>query len=549
MTTTAFSSEVESTPPAPPRPSPLRARFLPADPTPAWIAWLGAVLVAAFAGALRFVGFGEPPRIYFDETYYAKDAYGLLNYGYEHETVEEPVDADALLQDGATADIFTGGGDFIVHPPVGKWMIALGDLLWGALPFGESMTPEAWRFASVLAGIASVLILVRVATRMTRSVLLGCTAGVILALDGLHFTLSRVAMLDIFLTLWILAGFACLVIDRDKTRERLVRLAEAGVDAASVGWLGMRWWRLAAGLCFGLAVGTKWSALFFIAAFGLLTVAWDYGARSSAGQKRPGLRWLGFDAIPAFVQTVMVAGIVYLVSWSGWLFTRGGYNRDYADGLAPDFLPGFLAAPVEALLSLWNYHTRMMGFHENLSSDHTYISQPWEWIIMRMPVMFHYNGEAVGCPSGDCVTSIVSIGTPVVWWLSILALTVLVGWWVTFRDWRAGAVLLGVAAGWLPWFAFPDRPMFLFYALPMLPFLVLAIVLMLGLVMGAGEESPRFSPYLRALGGIVFGVVMLLIIAHFAYLYPVLAAYPLDQEMWDERLWFRVWIYGRDALA
>src|SRR5699024_11229871 len=108
-------------------------------------------------------------------------------------------------------------------------MIALGDALWSYLPFGTAMTPEGWRFAAALAGIFSVLILVRLATRMTRSLLLGCTAGLILALDGLHFTLSRIAMVDIFLTLWILAGFTCLVIDRDKTRERMVRLSESGV--------------------------------------------------------------------------------------------------------------------------------------------------------------------------------------------------------------------------------------------------------------------------------------------------------------------------------
>ncbi|WP_047870293.1 dolichyl-phosphate-mannose--protein mannosyltransferase [Nocardiopsis sp. RV163] len=541
MTTTAPFSEAEPSPS--PRSARIRARFLPVNPAPRWLGWLGAFAVALFAGALRFFNLGQPDRIYFDETYYAKDAYGLQHFGYEHETVEEPVEADDLLAQGYQ-DIFTGAGDFIVHPPVGKWMIALGDWLWSLLPFGTTMTPEAWRFASAVAGVLSVLILVRLATRMTRSVLLGCTAGLIMALDGLHFTLSRIAMVDIFLTLWVLAGFACLVIDRDGTRERMARLAEAGGDLASMRWLGMRWWRLAAGLCFGLAVGTKWSALFFVAAFGLLTVAWDYGARSSVGQRGFFWRWLGIDAIPAFVQTVVVAGVVYLVSWSGWLFTRGGYNRDFADGMLPEWVPGLLREPVEALWSLVDYHQRMMTFHTDLTSDHAYISAPWEWLVMRTPVMFHYNGEVASCDTGDCVTSVVSIGTPVIWWSSLLALTVMLGWWVTFRDWRAGAVLLAVAAGWLPWFAYPDRPMFLFYAAPLLPFLVLAIVLALGLAMGAGEDSPRFAPYTRAVGGIVYGVVLLLIVANFAYFYPVLSAYPIDEGMWRERMWFDVWIYG-----
>ncbi|WP_017603348.1 dolichyl-phosphate-mannose--protein mannosyltransferase [Nocardiopsis alkaliphila] len=544
MTTSALPSEAESSEPrTTSRSTDLRSRFVPRMPTPWWLGWSGAVTIALFAGALRFFNLGRPERIYFDETYYATDAFALWRYGYEHESREN---SDVLLAEG-DPDIFTGTGDFIVHPPVGKWMIALGDWLWSLLPFGTAISPEGWRTASALAGMICVLILVRLATRMTRSLLLGCTAGLILALDGLHFTLSRIAMVDIFLTLWVLAGFTCLVIDRDRTRERFVRLSEAGVDLTTVGWLGMRWWRLAAGLCFGLAIGTKWSALFFVAAFGLLTVAWDYGARRTVGQHRPFGRWLGIDAVPAFLQTVVVAAIVYLVSWSGWLFTRGGYNRDHAVGLLPDWVPNFLAAPVEALLSLADYHGRMMNFHSNLTSDHTYISAPWEWIIMRTPVMFHYDGQAVGCGTGDCVTSVVSIGTPTVWWVGIIATVVMFGWWITFRDWRAGAVLLAVAAGWLPWFAYPERPMFLFYALPILPFLVLGIVLMLGLLMGAGEGGSRFAPYLRALGGVVFGVVVLLIIAHFAYLYPVLSAYPVPTESWGDPLWFDVWIYGRDA--
>lgn len=541
MTTTALSAESEPSPaPGPAHPPSLRARLVPPMPRPAWAGWLGAVLVAVFAGALRFFNLGEPARIYFDETYYAKDAYGLWNFGYEHETVDH---ADELLAQGRQ-DIFTGTGDFIVHPPVGKWMIALGDWFWSLLPFGTAMTPVGWRFAAALVGALSVLILARVATRMTRSVLLGCTAGLILALDGLHFTLSRIAMVDVFLMFWVLAGFACLVVDRDRTRERLARLSEAGAQVASANWLGMRWWRLGAGLCLGLACGTKWSALFFLAAFGLLTVAWDYGARRSAGQHRTAWRWFSFDAVPAFFQMVVVAALTYAVTWTGWLVTSGGYNRDHAAGSLPAWTPGWIRSPAEALVSLADYHRRMMNFHSNLDSTHDYMSQPWEWLIMRTPVMFHYNGEAVGCGADRCVASVVSIGTPAVWWIGLAAVVAVFGWWVTFRDWRAGAVLLALAAGWLPWFAYPDRTMFVFYALPILPFLVLAIVLALGLLMGSGEDTPGYAPYTRALGGVVYGVVMLLVIANFAYIHPVISAEAISYESWRERMWFDVWIYG-----
>ncbi|GLU46933.1 hypothetical protein Nans01_12840 [Nocardiopsis ansamitocini] len=600
-------------------------------PAPAWLGWVAALVVTVFAGALRFMRLGNPAEIYFDETYYVKDAFGLREFGFEHESVEN---ADALLAQG-TQEIWTGGGDFIVHPPLSKWMIAAGDSLWGAMPFGDIMTPFGWRFAAALVGALSVLLLVRIATRMTRSVLLGCSAGLIMALDGLHFTMSRIAMVDMFLTFWVLAGFACLIIDRDRTRARLAaateegrvsasrlamgvwdraavfaerlalraapasatvsvpagasglessgteqppgaypdpdRVGEAGAkpwpratawlaratarraaaarsaDRIVVRWLGMRWWRIAAGVCLGLACGTKWSALFFVAAFGLLTVAWDYGARRSVGQRRAGGRWLRIDAIPAFFQVVGVAAIGYVATWSGWLLTSGGWGRDWADshtGGVWSRLPDWALTVVNPLRSLWEYHSQILGFHNDLSAPHDYASKPWEWLVMRTPVAFYYDGDATGCGASSCSSAILSIGTPAVWWLSIVACLVLLGWWVTYRDWRAGAVLLGVAAGWLPWFAYPERTMFVFYALPMLPFLVLALVLTLGLLMGPDANHPRFSLRTRVVGGVVYGVVMLLIIANFAYLYPVLSAQVIPYQEWADRMWFTTWIYG-----
>ncbi|TDQ45608.1 dolichyl-phosphate-mannose--protein mannosyltransferase [Actinorugispora endophytica] len=603
MTTTVLPDEV---PPAPSNRPSLRSRLVPAMPAPAWVGWVAALVVAAFAGALRFIRLGDPAQVYFDETYYAKDAFGLREYGAEHETLEN---ADALLAQGLH-EIFTGGGDFVVHPPLGKWLIAAGDSAWGLLPFGEVMTPTGWRLAAALFGTLSVLLLVRIALRMTRSVLLGASAGLIMALDGLHFTMSRIAMVDIFLTFLILAGFGCLVIDRDRTRARLAAATEAGLgtvngvavawwetlsgvsarlargadpayggdgpyepspkpwarvtarlaaaaadrldtarsaDRIAVRWLGVRWWRIAAGVCLGLACGTKWSALFFVAAFGLLTVAWDYGARRSVGQRRAGPRWLVVDAVPAFFQTVGVGAVFYLATWSGWLLGPNGWGRDWSlenPTALTAALPSPLRPVVDALRSLWEYHWQIWNFHSGLSADHDYASRPWEWIVMRTPVAFYYDGDTTECGASSCSSAILSLGTPAVWWLSIPACLVLLGWWVTYRDWRAGAVLLGVAAGWLPWFAYPDRTMFAFYALPMLPFLVLALVLTLGLLMGPDVDHRDFSLRSRIIGGVVYGVVLLLVIANFAYLYPVLSAEVIPYEEWADRMWFSTWIYG-----
>ena len=108
----------------------------------------------------------------------------------------------------------TGCGEYVVQPPLGKLLMAVGEWLFG-------LTTLGWRVAPALIGTLAVLVMCRVARRLTRSTLLGCTAGLLLSLDGLEFVLSRTGILDIFLMFFVLAAFGALVVDRDVSRGRL----------------------------------------------------------------------------------------------------------------------------------------------------------------------------------------------------------------------------------------------------------------------------------------------------------------------------------------
>ncbi len=101
-----------------------------------------------------------------------------------------------------------------MQPEVGKLLIAVGEWLFGLNSFG-------WRFASAVFGSLAILLMCRIARRMTRSTLLGCVAGLLMSLDGLEFVASRTGILDIFLMFFVLAAFGCMVIDRDISRARL----------------------------------------------------------------------------------------------------------------------------------------------------------------------------------------------------------------------------------------------------------------------------------------------------------------------------------------
>ena len=68
-------------------------------------------------------------------------------------------------------------------------------------------------------GTARVLVLCRIVRRMIRSTLLGCLAGLLLAVDGLAIVLSRTALLDGPLAFFVLAAFGASSIDRDRARR------------------------------------------------------------------------------------------------------------------------------------------------------------------------------------------------------------------------------------------------------------------------------------------------------------------------------------------
>ena len=146
----------------------------------------------------------HPSRLIFDETYYVKQAYSLLVLGYEGEWAEN---ANPAFARGDYSGLSTRA-DYVVHPSVGKWMIAAGIKLFGA------DNGAGWRVAAAVVGTLSVLLLARMATRLFGSALLGTTAGLLLAIDGLHLTESRTSLLDIFVMFWVLVGLWCVLRDR-----------------------------------------------------------------------------------------------------------------------------------------------------------------------------------------------------------------------------------------------------------------------------------------------------------------------------------------------
>lgn len=394
---------------------------------------------------MRLFNLSIPKGLVFDEVYYVDGARDYLKYGVE-------------LTDGKP--------EFVVHPPVGKWLIAAGIKLFGDNEFG-------WRIAVAIAGTLTVYLTAKIAQRIFQDQKWAIFAALLMALDGLNLVMSRTALLDIFLTVFVLL--------------------------AVNSWLKGNY--LGVAIFLGLAMGSKWSALYFIAALLLMELILNRN-------------------IIRVIKVGLTSVVIYFVTWIGWFSSSSGWDRN---------------SKSNPFTSLIYYHQEMLGFHTGLTENHSYQANPWSWIVMGRPTSFFYQAPK-GCGTESCAQEVLAIGTPILWWIGAAALLFLIGANLhnfAMRELDLGVLIpfVGIIAGYLPWFFFQQRTVFTFYAIVFQPFLILAIVL---LAKVAYEYNDKFK-YLIA-------GATILIALNFIYFYPVFTGVVTTYDAWFDRMWWSSWI-------
>ena len=524
--------------------------------------------ILAIAAIARLTALGHPGILVFDEAYYVKEGWSTWQLGYEGEWIEG---SDERFEAGDAGGLTTEA-DYVVHPPLGKWIIGMAMAVFG---MGD---PFWWRLPSALAGIALVGLTYAIARGMLRSVAFASLAGFWMAIDGFAIVMSRTALLDGLLALLVLAGAGALLLDRRGSPARTVRaLAAKPRRFAAAMW--RRPWIVAAGVLLGAACATKWSGAAFLAVFGLWIVLMDALDRRRAGYRSPWLGTLLAQAPTSFVLLVGPALTVYVASYAGWF--DGGWGSQLMLERADLRWGGLLAWVPLGLQSLWQYHVQQLGFHIGLTNDHSYQSPAYEWLYLGRPTGFEMVADSGGT---WWVTALPNL---VIWYAAISALAFLLFHFGRTLDRRAGFLLIGVAAGYVPWLLFPDRTIFFFYAIVFLPFLVIALAYALQLLVGrvparavprrpstgsacarpdrpASHARSRLTDGApakavpadtvpadmvpadrdaerRAAGWLVIAVLVLASIAVFCWFMPVWYGVPLESDLMRLRYWPPTW--------
>ena len=180
-------------------------------------------------------------------------------------------------------------------------------------------------------------------------------------------------------------------------------------------------------IAFGLALSSKWSALWAIPILGLLNLRKE-------NKFEKGLLWF-IVLVPAVYLAIYVP---FFLSGHGW------------------------STFIELQKQMWWYHTR-------LKATHPYTSTWWEWPFLVRPIYLYTSGYAKGV-----VANIYAMGNPAVFWGGLAAVVWGIYYAYINKIKSLGMVIFSYLVFFVPW-ALSPRIMFLYHYLPSIPFLAIAM--------------------------------------------------------------------------
>ncbi|TYQ23687.1 phospholipid carrier-dependent glycosyltransferase [Pseudanabaena sp. UWO310] len=419
----------------------------------------GVMAIVFIAFSTRLWNLDGTADIVFDEVYYPKFAQNYLH--------GEPL--------------------FDAHPPLAKYIIALGIQFLGYAPLG-------YRCMTALAGALLPLVIYEFIWQLSDRRDWAWLTGCFVALDGLLLVESRYGLINTYILLFGMLSQLCMVLALKRSRQR---------------WF----WTLVTGLMLGASCSVKWTGLAYI--IGLIAIAVYIWA--SHRQK--------LNLSQVIIGLIILPIAFYFVQW----------------------IPHLMINPER---DIWELHRQIFGFHQNLGAGktepiHPYCSPWWSWVLLIRPIAYFFEFRP-----NSMVEFVHAMGNPILYWLSAIALLVCLTFLIASRlrfppqfitqmhpkkrsqlFWFMFYVTSSFAAHWLPW-SLSKRCIFLYHYMPASVFAFAALSFLVSLAW----RSPLAN--IRAIGS---GVFVSIAIA-FLFWLPIYIGLPISSSYLPVLMWLRSWI-------
>lgn len=433
-----------------------------------WKFKVAFALISIFAFSLRIFNVAYPKKFIMDEAYYVPDAASILKNGYEISWARTQNYSAffASFMDGSWSYSFSEYG--ATHPPLGKFLIALGMI------FFKPYDSLGWRISAVIAGSLIVILSIVLAYLVFGNKKVSLIAGLVIAIDPMMIAMSRVAHLDVFVTLFTLSGviFSVMYVKRKIYLDKYNLVFNPWVPLAFIS--------------FGLAAAVKWSGLYFMVAFVLFIFIINIKNTHAVSKVN-----LYAKSLLAAVLSATIALFVYSSSWIFWLLTVGNQ--------------GDLFTSLQGLIRL---HVKLFKDNTSLFEKHGYGSNAFEWVLQSHPTLLFYEKGNV-----DTVASISSMPNLLVWYGGIISVIVLVV--IIFRNklnvTLSLMILVAIAAGWVPWMLSHGRTIFQFYTVIFAPYVFIALAYILYITFIKVSSYKKSSINLYRLGFLSYILIALVV--------------------------------------
>lgn len=378
------------------------------------------------------------------------------------------------------------------HPPLGKCLIALGIRLFGMTPFG-------YRFFVAVFGTLFVPLIYCFSKALFKNTYVSTCTALLFSFDCLHFTLSRIATIDIFVAFFIVLSYYFMY--RYITEFNLAYTGKDQITGALMPYKVTGFLALS-GLAIGLAIATKLTGVY--AGAGLAVIFLFHTFTHYPPKK------VGKLAAVSVLFFIIVPLSIYVLSYIPVV------EADYRNiRTIHESQSGLISKTIRGTVG-------MIRYHANLNATHPYMSDFYSWPVGYKPVLIAYN--TVSQTADKSLRSIVYyMGNVAVWWAAIPCILYVFYIAIAKREKTAMLLTVSYLAQYIPWMGV-QRCVFLYHYFPSFIF----SVLMMGYAINSiANRKPALKRLITA--------YMVVVIITFFLFYPVVSGVPFPYE-WTQKL-------------